>query len=161
MPSSSSGLLTTTSRPARTGGRLVVTPRSRDGARMKLSCGRRRSRLAVRTIRQMKRYSRTRNAILRISSAVSTATELITGGTFRFPRTPSTGPLRGRALRASFPLAVEGDPRRAEHDRVSLAQLRALHALAVDLRSVRRTEIDDPVRRTFLTQLGVTTRDVC
>jgi glutamate-ammonia-ligase adenylyltransferase len=38
-----------------TGGGDGATPPSRDGARMKLSCGSRRSRLAVRTMRQMKR----------------------------------------------------------------------------------------------------------
>ena len=42
---------------------------------MKLSCGRRRSRLAVRTMRQMNRYRRTRNAILRTSRTSSTAAE--------------------------------------------------------------------------------------
>src|SRR5712691_1417044 len=84
-----------------------------------------------------------RNAILRISSAVSTATDaVITGGTSRFPRTPSTGPLRGRALRASRALAVERDLGRPHRDRVAGAELCALHALAVHLHAVRRAALE-------------------
>src|SRR5712691_1304749 len=102
-----------------------------------------------------------RNAILRISSAVSTATDaVITGGTSRFPRTPSTGPLRGRALRASRALAVERDLGRPHRDRVAGAELCALHALAVHLHAVRRAEVDDPVRRALLSHLRVTARHV-
>src|SRR5436190_2788273 len=74
-PSARSALLTTTSRPVTGPRRAGWTPAWLDGARMKLSCGRRRSRLAVRTMRQMKRYRTTRNAILRMSRTSSTAAE--------------------------------------------------------------------------------------
>src|SRR6266516_7943849 len=49
-PSSRSGLFTTTRRPVRGPGREVCSP-AVAGARMKLSCGRRRSRAPVRTMR--------------------------------------------------------------------------------------------------------------
>src|SRR5215208_2725 len=165
MPSSMSGLLTTTSRPVRGPGRAGWTPAPLPlGARMKLSWGRRRSRLAVRTIRQMKMYRTTRNAIFRTSRTSSTATEPeITiphgaspfGGTSRFPRTPSTGPLRGRTLRVSFRVTAEGQLRRPDRDRVAVAELRPLDPLAVDLHAVRRPEVDDPIGGALLSELRV------
>src|SRR2546426_5696 len=82
------------------------------------------------------------------------------GGNSRVPQTPSTGPLRGRTLRVSWGCSRESDLGRAQCDRVPAAELRALHALAVDLDPVRRAEVDDPVRGAFLPQLCVPARDV-
>src|SRR5215831_63607 len=48
----------------------------------------------------------------------------------------------------------------SERDRVAALQLRALHALAVDLQPVGRTEVDDPVRRALLAELGMAPRHV-
>src|SRR5262249_50724317 len=57
-------------------------------------------------------------------------------------------------------LPLEDELRRTDGDRIAGAQLRALEAAAVDLRAVRRVEVDDPVRRAFLADLGVAPRDV-
>src|SRR5207253_8590088 len=48
----------------------------------------------------------------------------------------------------------------AKRDGVAVAELRALHALAVHLDAVGRVEVDDPVRRALLAQLRMPSRDV-
>jgi hypothetical protein len=55
VPSASAGLLTTTRRPVWIAGCRAPSPSTSPGRRMKLSCGSRTSRLALRTIRQMNR----------------------------------------------------------------------------------------------------------
>src|SRR5207237_589734 len=118
---------TTTRRPTSRGpeSRTTAISCACEGARMKLSCGIRRSLLAVRTMRQMNRYSSTTNAILRMSRSSSTAIE-------------------ATSMSASG-LALEDELGRPDGDRVTGAQLRALQPSAVDLGSVRRVQVDHPV----------------
>src|SRR5205814_9502204 len=74
----------------------------------------------------------------------------------RAGRSRTSSPLRPR----SFALRGERDLGRADREGVARRELRALHALPVDLDAVRRVEVDDPVARALLPQLGVTPRDV-
>src|SRR5260221_4482 len=62
--------------------------------------------------------------------------------------------------RGSLVLRGEGHLGRTDGERVTGLELGALHPLAVHLDSVRRFEVDDPVRRAFLAQLRVPARDV-
>src|ERR687897_1204456 len=56
--------------------------------------------------------------------------------------------------------SVEHELGGAEGDRVAVLQLRALDPLAVQLRAVRRAEIDEPPARALPPELGVPARDV-
>ena len=64
-----------------------------------------------------------------------------------------------RAITRS-PLPAEDHLRRAERDAVAVLELRPLQRAAVHLDPVRRVEVDDPVRRALLAQLGVAAGDV-
>src|SRR5207244_2062512 len=57
--------------------------------------------------------------------------------------------------RASLPFPPEHELGRADGERVAVAELGPLHPLPVDLGAVGRAEVDDPVRRALLAQLGV------
>src|SRR5205823_14549188 len=82
------------------------------------------------------------------------------GETSRSPPTTTTGALHVSALPALFDITVELILGKTERNRVPLAELRPFDALAVDLHPVRRAEVDDPVRRALLPQLGVAPRHV-
>src|SRR5437764_1845627 len=141
-PGSSVGLRTTTRRPTSRGpeSRTTAISCACEGARMKLSCGIRRSLLAVRTMRQMNRYSSTTKAILRTSRSSSTAIE-------------------AKGMSASG-LALEDELGRPDGDRVTGAQLRALQPSAVDLGSLRRAQVDHPVCGSLLSHLRMAARDI-
>src|SRR5690349_6140755 len=69
----------------------------------------------------------------------------------------ATEPTTRRLLREP---ALEHELRRAERDAVAARELRPPRPAAVDLAPVRRPEVDQPVRRALLPDLGVTARDV-
>src|SRR4029078_1933615 len=103
------------------------------------SCGAdRRSRVTERTTIQMKRYRSTRKPIFSASSVCSVS------------RAPSTSGSR----------AAEDDVRRPERDPVAVRQLLPGDAPPVQLRAVRRSEVDDEVGVSLADDLGVTARRI-
>src|SRR6184192_1862018 len=91
-----------------------------------------------------------------MSRTSSTATESkIIGGPSWFPPSERAGGERG-----SSGLPAKGQIRRTQSDPVPIVELCAFDPLAVDLHPVRGPEVDDPVRRTLLTELSVAPRDV-
>src|SRR5436309_16137066 len=84
-------------------------------------------------------------AVICSSGTASLAFPPSSGGTPRFPQTPSTGPLRGRTLRVSLLVPQIG---LADADDVTLGEpARILEPGTVQVRAVRRAEVlhPDPV----------------